>query len=134
MTRGVKQAFCVFLMSALLSLPSYARTQSTQVAARGAVLRMQVTAYCVDGETASGKQTRAGIVAADPAILPLGSIIRVRGLRGRHNRSYAVEDTGRQVKGRTIDIFMHDCRAAKKFGRQRARVQVIRRGEPPASR
>jgi 3D (Asp-Asp-Asp) domain-containing protein len=93
------------------------------------MLRVEVTAYCVEGETASGEQTRPGIVAADPSVLPLGSVIRVQGLRGRHNRVYHVEDTGRKVKGRIIDIFMEDCRAAKKFGRQRARVRVIERGK-----
>ncbi len=92
-------------------------------------LQVEVTAYCDQGETASGVQTRRGIVAADPDVLPLGSRIRVEGLAGRHNGTYDVEDTGSAVKGRIIDIFMADCDAAKRFGRQTARVQVLRVGD-----
>jgi 3D (Asp-Asp-Asp) domain-containing protein len=73
-------------------------------------------------------------VAADPSVIPLGSLISVRGLRGRHNRNYRVEDTGRKVKGRVIDIFMEDCRVARRFGRQRARVRILERAEPPTPR
>ena len=96
---------------------------------RNAVLRVEATAYCIEGETASGEQTRRGIVAADPTVLPLGSRIRVDGLGRKHSRTYDVEDTGRLVKGREIDIFMPDCDAAKEFGRQRARVRVLKVGD-----
>jgi 3D (Asp-Asp-Asp) domain-containing protein len=87
-----------------------------------------VTAYCDIGETASGAYTRRGIVAADPAVLPLGSRVRVQGLGRELDGSYDVEDTGREVKGRELDIFMRDCGEAKAFGRQRARVKVLRVG------
>lgn len=93
------------------------------------VMTMEVTAYCDYGETASGETTRRGIVAADPDVLPLGSRIRVTGLDRRHNRTYDVEDTGRKVQGRIIDIYMPSCEAAKEFGRQTARVRVVRFGE-----
>jgi 3D (Asp-Asp-Asp) domain-containing protein len=43
------------------------------------VVEFEATAYCITGTTASGMQTRPGIVAADPAVLPLGSRIRVDG-------------------------------------------------------
>jgi len=96
---------------------------------RRPVLQVEATAYCTEGETASGAQTRRGIVAADPSVIPLGSRIRVDGLGRRHSRTYEVEDTGRLVKGREIDIFMADCDAAKEFGRQPARVRVLRVGD-----
>jgi 3D (Asp-Asp-Asp) domain-containing protein len=96
---------------------------------RNAVLAVEATAYCDEGETASGVQTRKGIVAADPDILPLGSRIRVDGLGRRLSRTYDVEDTGRLVKGREIDIFMDDCGAAKEFGRRPARVRVLQIGD-----
>ena len=96
---------------------------------RRQVLQVEATAYCTEGETASGVQTRRGIVAADPRVIPLGSRIRVDGLGRRHSRTYDVEDTGRLVKGREIDIFMADCDAAKEFGRQTARVRVLRVGD-----
>jgi 3D (Asp-Asp-Asp) domain-containing protein len=98
-------------------------------AQRSRTLQVEVTAYCDQGQTASGEQTRRGIVAADPDVLPIGSRIRVDGLAGRHNGTYDVKDTGSAVKGRIIDIFMRDCGAAKRFGRQTARVQVLRVGD-----
>jgi 3D (Asp-Asp-Asp) domain-containing protein len=97
---------------------------------RNAVLKMEVTAYCTEGETASGEQTRRGVVAADPAVLPLGSRVRVNGLGRPHDRLYDVEDTGREVKGRELDIFMPDCGTAKRFGRRSARVRVLEVGKP----
>lgn len=96
---------------------------------RGRPFASKPTAYCIEVETASGKQTRKGIVAADPDVLPLGSRIRVEGLGPRLSRTYQVEDTGRLVQGREIDIFMDSCRAAKEIGRRPARVEVLRMGD-----
>jgi 3D (Asp-Asp-Asp) domain-containing protein len=95
---------------------------------RSAVFNVEVTAYCDAGKTASGAYTRRGIVAADPRVLPLGTRIRVRGLGKRFDGTYDVEDTGREVKGRELDIFMRDCGQAKAFGRKSGRVKVLRLG------
>ena len=95
---------------------------------RNARLTVSATAYCIEGETKSGVQTREGIVAADPTVLPIGTVLRVEGLKGRRNRTYTVADTGRAVKGREIDIFMTNCAAARKFGRQQARVRILKVG------
>jgi 3D (Asp-Asp-Asp) domain-containing protein len=89
-----------------------------------APLQVLVTAYCVSGTTKSGEQTRPGIVAADPRVLPLGTTIRVEGLPGSHDGTYTVADTGAAVKGETIDIYMKDCSAARRFGRQQAQVFI----------
>ena len=118
---------CLALTAAVL-LGSTAYGQSSAVR-RNSVLRVEATAYCLEGETASGVQTRKGIVAADPDVLPLGSRIRVDGLGSRLSRTYVVEDTGRLVKGREIDIFMYSCDAAKDFGRRPARVRVLDVGD-----
>jgi 3D (Asp-Asp-Asp) domain-containing protein len=95
---------------------------------RNAVFNVQVTAYCDVGETASGAYTRRGIVAADPTVLPLGTQVRVQGLGRQFDGVYDVEDTGREVKGRELDIFMRDCGQAKVFGRKTARLKVLRVG------
>jgi len=94
----------------------------------GRTVEMEVTAYCMTGTTASGVQTRPGIVAADPRVLPLGSRIRVRGLGPKLDGVYDVEDTGRAIKGRELDLFMRDCDAAIEFGRREARVTVLSLG------
>jgi 3D (Asp-Asp-Asp) domain-containing protein len=99
----------------------------------GETIRVTATAYCQDGRTKSGAATRAGIVAADPQVLPVGSVIRVES-PGAYAGIYTVMDTGGSVDGRMIDIFMPDCARAKKFGRQTLRIRILRRGwDPKAS-
>ena len=86
------------------------------------------TAHSVEGETAAGTRSRPGTAAADPNIVPLGSRIRVQGA-GKYSGEYSVEDTGRAIKGREIDLYMKSNAEAKKFGRQRVRVTVLHWGE-----
>jgi len=89
-------------------------------------LSFLATAYCHDGTTASGVQTSRGIVAADPGVLPMGTTIRVRGLKRGLNGVYRVMDTGELVQGRRIDLFIESCAEAKRFGKQRVRVAIVR--------
>jgi len=86
---------------------------------------MQATAYCQSGTTATGGVTRKGIVAADPRVLPAGTVIRIDTPLPRYSGTYRVEDTGGAVKGRIVDIYVPDCAAAKQFGRRRVMVQVV---------
>lgn len=86
------------------------------------------TAYCHGVTTASGVRVREGIVAADPAVLPLGTIIHVD-RAGRYDGAYTVLDTGPDVRGRRIDLFVRDCREAVRFGRRRVRVSITRRAD-----
>ena len=90
-------------------------------------LEFEATAYSVTGTTAAGMQSRPGMVAADPAVIPLGSRIRVDGA-GAYSGVYTVADTGPAVNGREIDIFIPDGSAAKRFGRRRVGVQILERG------
>ena len=82
------------------------------------------TAYSVEGETASGKMARPGMVAADTDLLPLGTRIRVSGA-GPYSGVYTVTDTGRKISGREIDIYLVSDAEAKKFGKKRVRVRVL---------
>jgi 3D (Asp-Asp-Asp) domain-containing protein len=87
--------------------------------------KFNATAYSVEGETASGKQTREGrTVAADPAALPLGTRIEVRDA-GPYSGIYVVHDVGRKINGREIDIFIDNPVEAKKFGKKTVRVRVL---------
>ena len=86
------------------------------------------TAYSIEGQTKSGVQTRRGIVAADPRVLPLGSRIRVHEA-GEYDGEYVVHDTGPAITGREIDIYMPSDAAAKRFGRRTVKVEVLSRGE-----
>ena len=75
---------------------------------------------------AAGTRPNESIVAADPNVLPLGTRIRISGLAKRYNRVYTVMDTGANIRGRRIDLFMRDCREAVAFGRRSARVSLLR--------
>jgi 3D (Asp-Asp-Asp) domain-containing protein len=92
-------------------------------------MSVTATAYCQHGTTASGTRARTGIVAADPKLLPVGSVLRI--LSGPTSGIYTVMDTGADIKGRRIDIFIPNCSLAGKFGSQSLRVHVIRRGWDP---
>jgi len=92
-------------------------------------MNVTATAYCQHGTTASGTRARTGIVAADPRLLPVGSVVRI--LNGSFAGIYTVMDTGADIKGRRIDIFIPDCARADRFGLQSLRVHVIRRGWDP---
>jgi 3D (Asp-Asp-Asp) domain-containing protein len=87
----------------------------------------EATAYSIQGRTAAGTSTRRGIVAADPAVLPLGSRIRLHDA-GPYSGEYVVEDTGRSIDGREIDIYVPSNAEARRFGRRRVKVEVLRYG------
>jgi 3D (Asp-Asp-Asp) domain-containing protein len=93
-------------------------------------MRLTATAYCHAGTTASGTRTHTGIVAADPRLLPVGSVVEI--VQPKHVAGiYTVMDTGSAVKGRTLDIFMPSCEHAVQFGRRAVRANVLRRGWDP---
>jgi 3D (Asp-Asp-Asp) domain-containing protein len=66
----------------------------------GARMTFQATAYCKGLTTASGVNVRAGIAAADPKVLPIGSVVQVSGVPEAHRGIYTVLDTGPEVQGR----------------------------------
>jgi 3D (Asp-Asp-Asp) domain-containing protein len=101
------------------------------VPAPGARLRFTATAYCKGTTTASGVNVRTGIAAADPDILPVGSVIQVERLGEKYNGIYTIMDTGPTVQGRHIDIYMWSCYEALALGRRTMTVQVLRLGWNP---
>jgi 3D (Asp-Asp-Asp) domain-containing protein len=97
----------------------------------GARLRFTATAYCKGTTTASGVNVRTGIAAADPDLLPVGSVIQVDRLGEKYNGIYTIMDTGPKVQGRHIDIYMWSCHEALALGRRPMQVQVLRLGWNP---
>ena len=91
--------------------------------------RFEATAYCDYGITFSGVLVKRGIVAADPQILPIGSIIDVKA--GDYSGIYMVMDTGGKVKGKIIDIYMPDYDEAIQFGRRPVVLKILRHGWLP---
>src|SRR5262245_38586872 len=100
--------------------------------APGARLRFTATAYCRGTTTASGVNVRNGIAAADPDLLPVGTVVQVDRLGERYNGVYTIMDTGPAVQGRHIDIYMWNCDEARyEFGRRSAGLTVLRLGWNP---
>ena len=105
--------------------------EDTAAPAPGTKLRFTATAYCKGTTTASGVNVRTGIAAADPDLLPVGSVIQVDRLGEKHNGIYTVMDTGPKVQGRHIDIYMWSCNEALALGRRPAHITVLRLGWNP---
>jgi len=96
--------------------------------ARGVRTAFEATAYCRGTTTASGVTVRAGIAASDPKMLPTGSVIQVDGLKAPYAGIYTVLDTGPEIQGREVDLYMWNCDEAVRFGRQKVTITVLRRG------
>jgi 3D (Asp-Asp-Asp) domain-containing protein len=92
----------------------------------GITIPVSLTQYCVQGETRRGRQTRHGIVAADPRIFPLARYVEVF-LGNEYLGRYLVDDTGGNVLGATLDIWNPDCREAARFGRHWGAATLVAR-------
>lgn len=97
----------------------------------GARLQFSATAYCKGETTASGVGVRTGIAAADPAVLPVGSVIRIETPNPRYSGVWTVMDTGPAVRGRSVDLYLWSCKEALQFGRRKVRLSVLRLGWSP---
>jgi 3D (Asp-Asp-Asp) domain-containing protein len=97
-------------------------------------ISMVVTAYSPDarscGDSADGItaslhhiSTNAGkLVAADPRVLPMGSMISVPGYDA--NRIVPVLDIGGAIKGNRLDVLFPTHEQARQFGKRRIQVTV----------
>ena len=86
-----------------------------------------VEGMCYSGDpaiTATGTQAREGIIAVDPAVIPLGSRVWVEGIGWT-----VAEDTGGAIRGHRVDVFMGSRQDALRWGRRTVLVQYERGGE-----
>jgi 3D (Asp-Asp-Asp) domain-containing protein len=97
----------------------------------GTRLRFGATAYCKGTTTTSGVNVRSGIAAADPELLPVGSVITVDAPGTRNDGVYTIMDTGPRVQGRHLDLYMWSCNEALAFGRTAVQVTLLRLGWNP---
>lgn len=106
-------------------------TETAVLPHAGARMQFSATAYCKGETTASGVGVRTGIAAADPAVLPVGSVIRVETPNPRYGGVWTVMDTGPAVRGRSVDLYLWSCKEALQFGRKKVRLSVLRLGWSP---
>jgi 3D (Asp-Asp-Asp) domain-containing protein len=97
----------------------------------GSQLRFTATFYCKGTTTASGVNVRNGIAAADPDLLPIGSVIRIDQLGEKYDGIYTVMDTGPRVQGRHVDVYLWSCHEALQMGRRPMKLTVLRLGWNP---
>ena len=114
----------------------YAARQATrhETSARpipGERLAFSATAYCKGMVTTSGVAAQRGVAAADPEVLPVGSVVDIDSIGASHNGIYTVMDTGPAVQGRHIDIYIWNCNEALALGRRTAVLNVLRLGWNP---
>lgn len=107
------------------------RVESTSLPQAGASLQFTATAYCKGDRTASGVGVRTGVAAADPALLPVGSVVRIETPNPRYSGVWTVMDTGPAVQGRIVDLYLWSCTEALEFGRRPIRLTVLRLGWNP---
>jgi uncharacterized protein YabE (DUF348 family) len=114
-------------VSEYAALASYAE-QGFQSAVHfaGAALHVIATAYTAgcygcSGITASGTPAGHGVVAVDPALIPLGTKLYVPG----YGRAVA-GDTGGAIRGHRIDLGFNSLGEARRFGRREITVYVLR--------
>jgi 3D (Asp-Asp-Asp) domain-containing protein len=103
--------------------------RSAHYASISAAMTFVATAYTADtasanptGYTATGVLAHRGIVAVDPRVIPLGTLLFVPG--------YGVgvaADTGGAIIGNRIDLCMDSYGDAMTFGRRTVQVYVLKR-------
>lgn len=80
------------------------------------------TAYSLKGKMANGQTVHSGAIAADPKVLPIGSVVMIENMG-----IFTVKDTGGAIKGNRIDIWMPSRKQALKFGRRKVHVLKIKK-------
>ena len=126
----------VFLYETTIRDSRYAARQATVAEATGlpqagAQLSFTATAYCKGETTASGVTVRTGIAAADPTLLPVGTVVRLDMPDSRYDGIWTIMDTGPAVQGRIVDLYLWSCHEALRFGRRPIELTVLRLGWNP---
>ncbi len=97
----------------------------------GARLAVSATAYCKGATTTSGVAAQKGVAAADPRLLPVGSVVQVDSTDNRYSGIYTIMDTGPSIQGWEIDVYIWSCVEALRFGRRPIHLVVLRLGWNP---
>ena len=124
-------AFEVTVMDSRFAARESEERELTADPAPGARLRFTATGYCRGTTTASGVNVRSGIAAADPDLLPVGSVVQIAKLPEKYNGIYTVMDTGPKVHGRHLDLYIWNCDEALQLGRRKMMITVLRMGWNP---
>jgi 3D (Asp-Asp-Asp) domain-containing protein len=89
------------------------------VAVAGDTLTVSATAYSLPGHTATGMPVGWGVVAVDPAVIPLGTRMTIPG----YGEGVAA-DVGSAVQGATIDLWFPTLAEARAWGRRTVTITL----------
>jgi 3D (Asp-Asp-Asp) domain-containing protein len=121
----------VTILDSRYAAPEGVSGEAADLLGPGSHLAFSATAYCKGITTTSGAPVQSGVAAADPELLPVGSVVQLDSLPPHYNGIYTVLDTGPSVHGRMVDIYMWSCNEALAFGRQPIHLSVLRLGWNP---
>ncbi len=82
-------------------------------------LVVDAVAYHLPGRTASGLPVGIGVIAVDPAVIPLGTRVVVPGYGAA-----VAADVGSAIRGNIIDLWMPSTAAARAWGRRTVTITV----------
>lgn len=82
-------------------------------------LVVKAYSYTGGGRTAMGTKARVGEIAVDPKVIPLGSRVYIEGVGAR-----IAEDTGGNIKGNTIDIYMNTVAECRRWGARTVTIYI----------
>jgi 3D (Asp-Asp-Asp) domain-containing protein/peptidoglycan hydrolase CwlO-like protein len=85
----------------------------------GSKVTVSSTGYCLKGTTATGIPVGWGVIAVDPAFIPLGTRMFVPG----YGEGVAA-DTGSAVRGAMIDVWFPKCTQAQGWGRRTVTITL----------
>ncbi|MBS1724237.1 MAG: 3D domain-containing protein [Armatimonadetes bacterium] len=93
---------------------------------RSKVMTVVATAYTpydgsATGHTATGRKAKYGVIAVDPRVIPLGSLVFVEGY------GFAIAaDTGGAIKGNRIDVCFTSASQVNNWGRKKVVIHVFK--------
>jgi 3D (Asp-Asp-Asp) domain-containing protein len=101
------------------------RSSGTEPARYSRVLTMSASAYSAydtgnSSRTCTGNVVRKGLVAVDPAVIPLGTRIFIAGYG-----TAIADDVGGSIRGNRIDLAFDSHGEAIQFGRQNVTVYIL---------
>ena len=85
----------------------------------GRTITVSSTGYALGGRTATGIPVGWGVVAVDPAVIPLGTRMTIPGYGAG-----VAADTGGAVRGATIDLWFPTLAQARAWGRRTVTITL----------
>jgi 3D (Asp-Asp-Asp) domain-containing protein len=104
------QAKTAVTRSVELSAPA-TPTREPAATVRGNTITVSATGYSIRGRTSTGVPTAPGVVAVDPAVIPLGTRLTIPGYGAG-----VAADTGGAVRGNMIDLWFPTRQQALAWG------------------